>query len=75
MKQIKIKEVVLPIKVPSGKYCWEHHISGTCNYFDNEGGHSSCELKFHCQKDTKQGVLKDPACAALVDVLIIDNIS
>ena len=63
------KTVCLPIKVPTGKYCWEYDVAGTCDYFDNEGGHSKCELHFDV-KDTKKGVVKDPICASLKKVEI-----
>lgn len=71
MDLIQRKEVVWPIKVPVGKYCWDYELSGSCDYFDNEGGHSSCELGFHDQKDVKHGVLKDPECAVLEDAPIV----
>lgn len=65
------KEVVWPIKVPVGAYCWDYNIPGSCDYFDNEGGHPDCELKFYDQKSTKFGVLKDPRCAQLKDAPVI----
>jgi hypothetical protein len=64
MKKI---EVVWPIRVPAGKYCWDYHVAGSCDHFDNEGGHPTCELKFLDQKELIGGVLKDPECAALVE--------
>ena len=62
------KEVVYPIKVPAGKYCWEYLADGNCDFFDNEGGHSHCTLGFWKVKDTKKGVEKAPECAALKDM-------
>ena len=60
------KVVNLPITVPSGKYCWEYD-GVICEFFDNEGGFPSCDLNFDPadQKKSKNGVLKDPKCAAL----------
>ncbi len=36
------KIVLLPIKVPHGKFCWGPN--GACEHFDNEGGHATCDL-------------------------------
>ena len=57
------KVVLYPITVPASKYCWEYkppYIS--CEFFDNEGGHSKCELGLYGVKDTKDGVLKAGRC-------------
>ncbi len=67
------KEVVWPIKVPVGKYCWEYLVTGSCDFFDNEGGYETCELKFWGQKSAKKGVIKDPMCAALKDAQKIEQ--
>jgi hypothetical protein len=62
------KTVYLPIEVPAGNYCWEHtdnvFNSVLCNYFDNEGGHSTCYFGFDI-KNTIKGVLKDQKCINL----------
>lgn len=63
-KSMKRQTVNLPIVVPVGKYCWEYNVPGTCDFFNNEGGTPSCDLKFD-QKDSKHGVLKDPICKNL----------
>ncbi len=70
---MKKKEVVWPIEVPAGKYCWEYLTTGSCDFFDNEGGHETCELKFWDQKRTKKGVIKDPKCATLKDAQEIEQ--
>ena len=66
---MKTSEVLLKLHVPKGKYCWEFgHPPKICGFFDNEGGHSNCEIdrvtKAYSLK-TKQpyGVLKDGLCA------------
>ena len=60
------KVVLYPITVPDGDYCWPWKAdSCSCEHFDNEGGHSTCELGFWELKDTKQGVLKPEACRKL----------
>lgn len=66
------KTVLYPVEVPDGKFCWEHSGSREiCGYFDNEGGHSKCELVWHWDlKDTKEGVLKAPECEALKEPVI-----
>lgn len=61
------KTVLRPIEVPVGKYCWafDTHSSELCEYFSNEGGHSTCDLDFWDVKDTKEGVLKPKECLNL----------
>lgn len=55
--------VEFPIKVPSGKYCWEYYPPHEiCEYLDNEGGFSTCILGFDQGKDTKKGILKAEKC-------------
>ena len=58
----KYKKVLMPITVPDGIYCWNHITEEICYYFDNEGGHPSCDLglhifgnsdKFGCKKNKK----------------------
>ena len=39
------KVVLYPITVPASKYCWEYKPPRiSCEFFDNEGGHSKCEF-------------------------------
>lgn len=63
------KTVLYPIRVPSGKFCWEYSgDSGICQFFDNEGGVATCELKFNNdQTEHADGVLKAPECACLCE--------
>ena len=59
-----MKHVNLRILVPSGKYCWDG--AEICEHFDNEGGHSTCNLRFYDQGEDKAGhVLKDEKCLNL----------
>jgi hypothetical protein len=60
------KTVLYKIKVPDGKYCWEHlPPHEICEHFNNEGGHSECELGFCGLKDIDEGVIKSPECSKL----------
>ena len=59
--------VLYPITVPDGRYCWKYPRS-SCEHFDNEGGHSTCDLDFDIGKNTKEGVLKAKECMELVKV-------
>ncbi len=68
-----MKTVNYPIHVPSGKYCWTY--SGeeySCKFFDNEGGHATCNLNFDNDEGSaklkKDGVPKAKECLALKDV-------
>jgi hypothetical protein len=63
-----VKVVNFPITVPACGYCWQYNVAGSCKYFDNEGGTPYCNLNFD-QKTSKYGVLKDPKCAALEEVI------
>lgn len=67
IKMSESKIVLYPITVPKGKYCWGKNT--ICQFFDNEGGHESCELGFYEQKyDQKTGyVLKPEQCLNLKD--------
>jgi hypothetical protein len=59
------KTVNLPIKVPIGRYCWGL-LSPPCEYFDNEGGHETCNLNLGDLKCSKSGwVLKPKKCLNL----------
>jgi hypothetical protein len=62
-----MKKVNLPIKVPSGSYCWEHFGEREiCEHFSNEGGNLTCSLGFCGQARAEDGVLKDQKCEALL---------
>jgi len=57
------------IKVPLGHHCWSWTGRGTiCGYFDNEGGHSTCDLGFSPLKDSTDGVLKPSECDELENI-------
>ena len=61
--------VYKPITVPKGKYCFSYGPSPTsmCQYYDNEGGHSTCTAGFDIQRkdEIDDGVLKPKQCACL----------
>ena len=59
------KIVNYPIKVPDSDYCWDSKT--ICQFYDNEGGHSSCDLYFFGLKDERKTgyVLKAPKCQCL----------
>lgn len=61
------KLVNYPIQVPEGDYCWNG--GEICQFFDNEGGHPTCELGFWEQKRASHGgVLKAEECIELKEV-------
>jgi len=70
------KTVCLPLRVPSHPFCWEYVspiVDGRgeiCEYFDNEGGHPTCQLKLGSLWDnrTKDGIRKPKECLALVEI-------
>ena len=58
--------VNFPIYVPDSDYCWQYITTDIiCEHYNNEGGHSTCDLNFYGLKKTKYGVLKAPKCANL----------
>ena len=61
------KTVAFPIKVPEDEYCWNWETS-SCEHFDNEGGHETCNLNFWKQKRTDKGVLKPKECLNLKEI-------
>lgn len=64
------KTVLLPIKVPTGDFCWDQSVS--CDYFDNEGGHPSCDLKLGDLKyDKKSRCPKPNKCLTLQKVTFL----
>ncbi len=38
MNSLETKSVCYLITVPDSMYCWEYKVSGSCEFFDNEGG-------------------------------------
>jgi len=66
---MKTSEVLIKLHVPKGKYCWEFLCDPPkiCGFFDNEGGHSVCEInrvtRAYSLKDKPEGVLKDGLCS------------
>jgi len=65
----KIK-VNYPIEVPDTLYCWGGKDNLICQFFDNEGGHATCDLNFFFLKRTPEGwVLKPTMCKNLEEVI------
>ena len=61
------KNVLLPIRVPKGKYCWNYKPPNSiCPYFSNEYGHPGCDLGLFPQEEIEgEGVLKPKTCLNL----------
>jgi hypothetical protein len=58
--------VLLPIEVPVGDRCWNHEPPyEICAYFDNEGGHPTCDLNLGPLQYEKGGVKKCATCLKL----------
>jgi len=60
--------VNLPIRVPSGMYCWEYTSdSGViCEHFHNYGGHGTCDLDLGSLTKMSNGnYIKPGNCIAL----------
>jgi len=59
------KLILIQIEVPEGKYCAgpapDYEI---CEHFDNEGGHSTCDMRMGRLEDSEDGVLKPKKCLA-----------
>lgn len=62
-----MKIVNYPITVTSGDFCWNYTPTDICGFFDNEGGHSTCELGFDVY-DTRKGVRKAKNCRDFKEV-------
>lgn len=61
----KVITVLLPIEVIAGDYCWDYDSGdSSCDHFNNEGGHSICDLDFRYLNDSVR-VLKPDACKLL----------
>jgi hypothetical protein len=64
------KWVSFPINVPVSDFCWKPDEQIMCQYFDNEGGHESCNMDFYGQKRTPEGhVTKASGCVILAEFL------
>jgi hypothetical protein len=64
MKMITNQKIVyLEIEVPKSNYCWDGKT--VCHYFDNTGGHGTCELKIGNIKSDSIGYLKPIECKNL----------
>ena len=66
------KKVLLPISVPDTDYCWDGKIP--CNYFDNEGGHGTCELGMCVLRDVEGFYPKPVQCRRLINVDVFEPI-
>ena len=63
MNKQKKKQVNFVIEVPEGDFCYG---DGACEYFDNEGGDTRCELGFYgLERDKDLRVLKPNKCKEL----------
>ena len=67
MKELarRYKTVNYPIEVPRGDYCWCWDGTRLCQFFDNEGGHVSCELGFYNSERDVNGIIKAANCFIL----------
>jgi len=68
-----MKTVSIPVRVPSGNYCWCWETFGKreeelCEHFDNEHGRNRCDLGFDIVQCASVGVMKPAECAALKEV-------
>ena len=60
------KDVLLPVRVPVGDYCWNH--KRICPQFDCEGGHPQCAMGFSIEfHDDTHDVRKPKGCLELKD--------
>lgn len=64
-EESKYKVVNYPIRVPCGDYCWQGGAGPICGFFDNTGGHPTCELNFPDLKITEKGYKKSKKCRDL----------
>lgn len=64
-----IKKVMLPIEVPTGKYCSQGGMS-TCENLDTRGYGTGCGLGLgYIEEDAKTGWdLKPERCIALIEI-------
>ena len=63
-KKVYYKDVMLPIRVTIGNYCWGDE--RICGYFSNNGRYDKCTLGFlPLERDEKERVLKPKGCRAL----------
>lgn len=60
-----MKTVLLPIRVPSGIFCWDYGDYEICENFINEGGHNRCLLSLGELVKSRFGVVKCKTCQNL----------
>lgn len=66
--------VLLPIRVPDGKYCWEYTGERSiCEHLNNEGGYKTCDLGLGNLKESTDGALKGKDCSDLEIRRTIDS--
>ena len=53
-----MKTVYMPIVVPDNNFCWDG--KAPCRYFDNEGGHPTCDLGFSIEDDKSSYLVAKP---------------
>ena len=74
MSAPKYKQVLISIRVPAGKWCWEPMPPfAICPHFDNEGGPPRCTISHlfghvDLEYDKSDGVLKPANCLKLTEV-------
>lgn len=58
-KTVKFNKIVLmPIKVPAGKYCWDN--KRLCSHLKKLGGYPICKLGLYPLEYDKQGFVPKP---------------
>ncbi|MBT8448798.1 MAG: hypothetical protein KJO69_03860 [Gammaproteobacteria bacterium] len=68
--------IKIPVRVPSGDYCVGNKDMSICEYYDNTGGHPTCECEYMLNESGKRSyytlkydkfgkVPKNPKCLAL----------
>lgn len=66
-ERIFYKTVLMPVSVSYGDFCFGD--GRVCGYFDNTGGHRTCDLFFYPLKRDKEGrVMKPEECRNLKEV-------
>ena len=55
----------MPIEVPDNHYCWDGKTP--CQFFDNYGGHGSCDLKLGSPDRDKEGYYPKPELCIELD--------
>ncbi len=66
-KKVYYRNVLLPIEVPYGKFCWGK--GRFCMHLDSKGGFAECNLRIGDLIIDKNGdCLKPPECRSLKNV-------